>query len=301
LSARWPSPVPTGVPRRRFPRAAWFARECHCAYVRWSERGQHSNHQRRYLVSGSTGPPRTIHGVGYNPYASLPTAQRSALYDRDFGEMDQLVINTIDAWFENQFDAVTLKAQPGLGLHGGPERPRGYPGATDRVLRALQGLPGCAHVGTRQRKPPSIFVRPLGQPDERPDCPRARKGIRRVPARGCRRIHAVDPNHSVLYRMRRTCTSRGLRARSPRPARPSLAGVRANVYSDARLQQVVGAWLNQWPGLRRWTPGLLARWSPITKVFGFVDPNGVPTNSRLAALVAAHTAETSVAGTQPNK
>ena len=59
----------------------------------------------------------TIRGVGYNPwYAGLSAEQRATLYDRDFGAMHRHGINTIEGWFENQFDSVTLEAAARNGI-----------------------------------------------------------------------------------------------------------------------------------------------------------------------------------------
>jgi hypothetical protein len=61
-----------------------------------------------YLVDGQ---PDAIRGVGYNPqYAALSSPERVQLYQRDFAAMHQLGINTIEGWFEWQFDEVTLQA-----------------------------------------------------------------------------------------------------------------------------------------------------------------------------------------------
>src|SRR5438045_9287372 len=58
-----------------------------------------------------------IRGVGYNPwYASLSAAQRSSVYERDFSDMRRLGINTIEGWFDNQFDGVTLDAAARNGI-----------------------------------------------------------------------------------------------------------------------------------------------------------------------------------------
>ena len=84
-----------------------------------------SNWQANAALS-SVGVPRsgtasndveTIRGVGYNPwYAGLSADQRAALYDRDFGDMHRRGVNTIEGWFENQFDSVTLDAAARNGI-----------------------------------------------------------------------------------------------------------------------------------------------------------------------------------------
>jgi hypothetical protein len=76
-----------------------------------------SSYQYSYLVGGRA---ERIKGIGYNAmYRSLPDAERSALYDRDFEAIRQTGANTIVGWGEQrQFDELTLlKAQQhGLGV-----------------------------------------------------------------------------------------------------------------------------------------------------------------------------------------
>jgi beta-galactosidase/beta-glucuronidase len=58
-----------------------------------------------------------IRGVGYNPqYASLDPTERERLYQRDFGKMRRMGVNTIEGWFEPQFDRVTLDAAASNGI-----------------------------------------------------------------------------------------------------------------------------------------------------------------------------------------
>jgi hypothetical protein len=61
----------------------------------------------RHLVDGRAS---IVRGFGYNPqYAGLPAAERARLYDRDFSLMHEMGANTIEGWFEIQFDEVTLE------------------------------------------------------------------------------------------------------------------------------------------------------------------------------------------------
>src|SRR5207302_5613152 len=60
----------------------------------------------QYLVNGQ---PQVLRGVGYNPqYASLEPGERARVYQRDFAAMRQMGMNTIEGWFEGQFDQFTL-------------------------------------------------------------------------------------------------------------------------------------------------------------------------------------------------
>ena len=60
---------------------------------------------RRIAASGTT------RGI-----AGLSADQRAALYDRDFGDMHRRGDDTIEGWFENQFESVTLDAAARNGI-----------------------------------------------------------------------------------------------------------------------------------------------------------------------------------------
>ena len=63
------------------------------------------------------GVPKTIRGIGYNPqYAGLGESERTYLYRRDFAAIRSTGANTIEGWFESQFDEVTLNAADDSGL-----------------------------------------------------------------------------------------------------------------------------------------------------------------------------------------
>jgi len=74
--------------------------------------GTHPQYQ--LLVDGA---PFRIRGVGYNVYASrLGREQRSAQYERDFGLMRQVGLNTVLGWEQSEFDEVLLDKAHELGL-----------------------------------------------------------------------------------------------------------------------------------------------------------------------------------------
>jgi hypothetical protein len=63
------------------------------------------------------GRPTVIRGMGYNPwYASLPPDERRLRYRRDFSAMREIGVNTLEGWFQNQFDEVTLDEAERHGL-----------------------------------------------------------------------------------------------------------------------------------------------------------------------------------------
>jgi hypothetical protein len=149
------------------------------------------------------------------------------------------------------------------------------------------------------------------------------------------RIHELDPNHPVLYRDAEDVylpwIVNGF-TEAGGDSRPWLV-YGANIYSNARLQQIIDSWPTQWPGrpliISEFAPGgmgptdrplgfqqqwqvirsrpgevlggLAYTWATngpedLDRVFGLVDPNGVPTDGALAALGGAYLAD---AGTPP--
>ena len=67
-----------------------------------------------YRVNGQ---PTVIRGMGYTPrYACLPTEERRRRYERDFARMRAIGVNTLEGWFQDQFDEVTLDAAHAHGL-----------------------------------------------------------------------------------------------------------------------------------------------------------------------------------------
>ncbi|HLZ25904.1 MAG TPA: hypothetical protein VKV73_01130 [Chloroflexota bacterium] len=143
------------------------------------------------------------------------------------------------------------------------------------------------------------------------------------------RIHALDPDHPVIYRDAEDVYLPMLKAafQAPGVERPWLV-YGANVYSSSRLQQIVAAWPSQWLGgplvISEFAPGGVAPaeravgfeqdWSisrsrpdlvlgglaytwatngpeQLDRVFGLVDPRAVPTDGALAALSVSYLAD----------
>ena len=151
------------------------------------------------------------------------------------------------------------------------------------------------------------------------------------------RIHQLDPNHPVVYRDAEDVylswiTDSFNQAGGDRP----WLVYGANIYSSQRLQDVISSWPSQWPGhallISEFAPGGLGpaqrplvfdqQWQVIRsrpdvvlgglaytwatngpedldRVFGLVDPNGVPTDGALAALSGAYLADGSPVADTP--
>jgi hypothetical protein len=63
------------------------------------------------------GQETVIRGMGYNPwYSKLPPDDRRERYDRDFRAIVSVGVNTLEGWFQDEFDEVTLDAAHRHGL-----------------------------------------------------------------------------------------------------------------------------------------------------------------------------------------
>jgi hypothetical protein len=141
------------------------------------------------------------------------------------------------------------------------------------------------------------------------------------------RMHTLDPDHPVVYRdaedLYLPWIVNGFN-QAGGGDRPWLV-YGANVYSTARLQTIISRWPSQWPGrqllISEFAPGGMSptdrplgfqqEWQIISarpdvvlgglaytwatngpedldRVFGLVDPNGVPTDGSLNALGVAY-------------
>lgn len=297
-----------------------------------------------YVVDGST---EDIRGVGYNPwYSGLSPDQRSALYDRDFSEMHRRGINTIEGWFETQFDSVTLDsaARNGIGVLMPFElnqdwdftNPNVRQSILDHVTQYVQTYKD--HPAVRMWAPGNenlhrvLYAHWVSQANN----PQARAQAQAFAAflpTLVDRIHAIDPNHPVVYRDAEDLYVPWLTSAfaAAGGSRPWLV-YGANVYSQARLQQIISTWPNQWPGqallISEYAPGGISpadrpgvfqsEWSVIRsrpdvvlgglaytwatngpedldKVFGLVNPDGKPTDGGLAAVSAAYLSDIAVA------
>jgi hypothetical protein len=289
------------------------------------------------------GQPRVIRGVGYNPqYAGLPVGQRAQLYRRDFTAMHQLGINTIEGWFEQQFDQVTLDnaAQSGIGVLMPFELNQDWNYADPNVQAGILARVSAYveqykdHPAVRMWAPGNedlhriLYPHWVSQENDPAVKSRADAFAAFLPLL-VDRIHALDPDHPVIYRDAEDVYLPRLKAAFEATGvnRPWLV-YGANVYSEARLKQIVDAWPNQWmnsplvlsefaPGgagpadrpvgfeqdwaVIRSRPGIVLgglayTWATngpedLDRVFGFVDAAGVPSDGALAALSASYLAD----------
>ena len=294
----------------------------------------------QYLVNGQ---PDLIRGVGYNPqYAALGAAARGALYQRDFGAMRALGVNTIEGWFENQFDSVTLDyaARNGIGVLIPFELNQDWPYENPNVQQSI--LDHVSAQVERYKNQPAVRMWAPGNEDlHRMLYPRWVSQENNTAARAradafaaflpvlVDRIHELDPDHPVIYRDAEDVYLPRLKAAflATGVERPWLV-YGANVYSQARLQQIVAAWPSQWVGgplvLSEFAPGgvgptdrplgfeqdwaiirsrpdiviggLAYTWATngpeeLDRVFGLVNDQGIPSDGALAALSATYLAD----------
>jgi hypothetical protein len=152
--------------------------------------------------------------MGYNPwYATLPLDERQQRYARDFAGMREIGVNTVEGWFQDQFDEVTLdEAQRnGLGVIMPFELNQDYD-YSDPAIQAMFREQVTAWV-LRYRDHPAVMMwGPGNEVMHRLIFPTAVQG-KRDAAHEKRAddfaafyvqlidmIHDLDPNHPVVYR-----------------------------------------------------------------------------------------------------
>jgi hypothetical protein len=302
----------------------------------------------QYVVDGSA---ETIRGVGYNPqYAGFSPVERAALYDRDFADMHRLGVNTIEGWFETQFDSVTLDsaARNGIGVLMPFELNQDWdytnPNVTSSILDHVSAYVDKYkdHPAVRMWAPGNenlhriLYAHWVSQVNDPNARARAQAFAAFLPVL-VDRIHALDPNHPVVYRDAEDVYLPWITGAFSQTGvdRPWLV-YGANVYSTPRLQQIVSNWPNQWPGqpllISEFAPGGVGpterplgfqqQWSVIRsrtdvvlgglaytwatngpedldRVFGLVDPSGVPTDGALAALSAIYQSDSTAMADTP--
>ncbi len=214
----------------------------------------------RYLVDGH---PKVIRGVGYNPqYAALPEAERARLYDRDFSDIRGMGANTIEGWFQNQFDEITLAhaARAGLGVILPFELNQDWNYADPAVQSQI--LAAVSDWVRRYRAEPALRMWAPGNENlhrvlypnwvSQEQVPAARARAAAFAAflpRLVDRIHELDSSHPVLYRDAEDVYLGWLK-----PAFENAGNARpwfvygANVYSETRLDEIVSRWPTQWIG-----------------------------------------------------
>jgi len=214
----------------------------------------------RYLVDGH---PKVIRGVGYNPqYAALPEADRARLYDRDFADIRRMGANTIEGWFQSQFDEITLDhaAHAGLGVILPFELNQDWNYADPAVQSEI--LARISAWVARYRAEPALRMWAPGNENlhrvlypnwvSQEQVPAARARAAAFAAflpRLVDRIHELDPSHPVLYRDAEDVYLGWLKPAFEHggKARPWFV-YGANVYSETRLDEIVSRWPTQWIG-----------------------------------------------------
>jgi hypothetical protein len=224
----------------------------------------------QYLVDGE---PTVIRGVGYNPqYASLDPTTRDRLYERDFATMHRLGINTVEGWFQEQFDETTLDAaaRNDIGVFLPFELNQDWNYADPAVQADI--LAKVSAWVERYKDEPAVRMWAPGNEDlHRILYPNwvSKEGDPAVRARAdafaaflptlVDRIHALDPSHPVLYRDAEDVYLARLKTAFAQAGgdRPWLV-YGANVYSPARLQAIVA----QWPALWLGGPLVISEYGP---------------------------------------
>jgi hypothetical protein len=214
----------------------------------------------RYLVNGE---PTIMRGVGYNPqYLKLDQAERERLYQRDFSAMRRTGVNTIEGWFEQQFDSVTLDAaaRNGVGVIMPFEINQDWDLTNVNVRQSI--LDHVSAMVEKYRDHPAVRMWAPGNENlHRILYPRwvSQEGDPAARARAdafaaflpvlVDRIHELDPDHPVIYRDAEDVYLARLKSafEATGVERPWLV-YGANVYSPNRLQEVIARWPAQWIG-----------------------------------------------------
>ena len=160
------------------------------------------------------GKPTVVRGMGYNPwYAELPTDERVQRYRRDFSAMREIGVNTLEGWFQQQFDEVTLDEahRQGIKVIMPFELNHDYDYG-DPAVKAMFREQVTAWVLRYRDHPAVLMWGPGNEVMHRLIFPTAVQG-QRDPAREKRAdgfaafyvelidmIRQLDPNHPVVYR-----------------------------------------------------------------------------------------------------
>lgn len=218
------------------------------------------------------GKPTVVRGMGYNPwYADLPEDQRHQLYRRDFSAMREIGVNTLEGWFQQQFDEVTLDEahRQGLKVIMPFELNHDYD-YSDPAVKAMFREQVTAWVLRYRDHPAVLMWGPGNEVMHRLIFPTAVQG-QRDPAREQRAddfaafyvelidmIRQLDPRHPVLYRDAEDLYFARLRQALLKDgtSRPWFI-YGTNVYTQ-RLAEVIERWPTQ--GLD--APLLISEFSP---------------------------------------
>jgi hypothetical protein len=228
-----------------------------------------SNYQYTFAVNGA---PTVIRGMGYNPwYADRAPDVRRQLYTRDFAAMREVGVNTIEGWFQEQFDAVTLDeaARHGLGVIVPFELNHDYDYG-DPAVRAMFRQQITDWVLRYRDHPGVLMWGPGNEVMHRLIFPSAVQG-QNDPARQQRAddfaafyveivdlIHDLDPHHPVVYRDAEDLYFARIRDALLRDGKPRPWFVYGTNAYTKRLAEVIQNWPTQ--GLD--APLLVSEFSP---------------------------------------
>jgi hypothetical protein len=218
------------------------------------------------------GKPTIVRGMGYNPwYAELPEDQRRERYRRDFSAMREIGVNTLEGWFQPQFDEVTLDEahRHGLKVIMPFELNHDYD-YSDPAVKAMFREQVAAWVLRYREHPAVLMWGPGNEVMHRLIFPTAVQG-QRDPAREQRAddfaafyvelidmVRQLDPKHPVVYRDAEDLYFARLRQALLKDgvSRPWFI-YGTNVYTQ-RLAEVI----ERWPTLGLDAPLLVSEFSP---------------------------------------
>ncbi|MFH1486722.1 MAG: hypothetical protein ABIH46_11680, partial [Chloroflexota bacterium] len=152
------------------------------------------------------GRPETIRGVGYNViHWDLTTKERRRRYNSDFAQMREVGMNTILGWDHQEFDELTLeKAEkyglgvvmpyllPSHGEYGNPVYEEQLEREVMEWVQRYRDYPALRMWGIGNEVIHGMGTDPEAKPASRAF---ARFYVRLVDA-----VHAIDPDHPVIYR-----------------------------------------------------------------------------------------------------
>lgn len=214
----------------------------------------------KYQVDGTA---QVIRGIGYNAdYAGLSRAQRADMYQRDFSEIRSAGANTIEGWFDEQFDELTLDyaERNGLGVilpyrlsndldYADPDVQRRVLDDVSTWVRRYRDSPALRMWAPGNENLHRMLYSKWVSQDQLPEAGTRAQAFATFLPHLIDRIHELDPDHPVLYRDAEDAYLGWLQqgfAQSPGDRPWFVYG--ANVYSRTRLGEIIREWPSQWPG-----------------------------------------------------
>lgn len=200
-------PLPFPGPRSFWPVDSVY----HTTVVMTPVAVQGSGFDFQYTVNGRA---EVVRGMGYNPmYAGLPVEERRGRYHRDFRAMAAAGVNTVFGWNPAEFDGLTLDvaAEEGLGVAPPYDIDWRFDYADPQVQAAVRAE--VLEWVARYRWHPALRMWAIGnetfhklvppswctQPPSAEQAARAR-ALARFYVDLIDAVHALDPDHPVVYR-----------------------------------------------------------------------------------------------------